>query len=125
MVLSSPGAVGDFDGGALAGPAAASWRRAVTRPGAAQAGAHAVGAVVVVAGLPGRPGAEASVGGLVAELGEQMAGGLKTKREVMGRVWRRLRVRRTGHTLMFCFHWLMLELSSRVVHRCCRKSQPQ
>lgn len=26
---------------------------------------------------------------------------------------------------MFCFHWLMLELSSRVVHLRCLKSQPQ
>lgn len=31
----------------------------------------------------------------------------------------------TGQAVMFCFHWLMLELSSRVVHRRCRKSQPQ
>lgn len=31
----------------------------------------------------------------------------------------------TGHTVMFCFHWLMLELSSSVVQRRCLKSQPQ
>lgn len=32
---------------------------------------------------------------------------------------------RTGQAVMFCFHWLMLELSSSVVQRCCLKSQPQ
>lgn len=68
-VFSPPGAVGDFDGGALAAPAATPRRRAVAGPGAARAGAHAVRALVVVAGLPRRPGAEASVGGLVPELG--------------------------------------------------------
>lgn len=69
--VSSPGAVGDFDSGALAAPASATRRGAVARPGAAPAGAHAVRAVVVVAGLPRRPGAEAPVGGLVAKLGER------------------------------------------------------
>lgn len=68
-VVSPPGAVGDFDGGALAVPASTPRRRAVTRPGAAQAGAHAVRALVIVAGLPRRPWAEASVGGLVPKLG--------------------------------------------------------
>lgn len=32
---------------------------------------------------------------------------------------------RSGHTVMFWLHWLMLELSSRVVHRRCFRSQPQ
>ena len=31
----------------------------------------------------------------------------------------------TGHTVMFWLHWLMLELSSRVVQRRCFRSQPQ
>lgn len=37
----------------------------------------------------------------------------------------RVNLHPTGQTVMFCFHWLMLELSSRVVHRRCLKSQPQ
>lgn len=68
-VFSPPGAVGDFDGGALAVPASTPRRRAVARPGAARAGAHAVRTLVVVAGLPRQPRAEASVGGLVPKLG--------------------------------------------------------
>lgn len=70
-VFSPPGAVGHLDGWTLAAPASAPRRRAVTGPGAAQAGADAVGAVVIVARLPGQPRAEAPVGGLVPKLGEE------------------------------------------------------
>lgn len=66
--VAQPGAVGDFDGGALAVPASTSGGGAVAGPGATQTGAHAIHAVVVVARLPGRPGPEAAIGGLVPQL---------------------------------------------------------
>lgn len=67
-VFSLPGAVGDFDGGALAVLASAPRGGAVTRPGAAQTGAHAIHTIIVVAGLPWRPGSEDPIGRLVPQL---------------------------------------------------------
>lgn len=63
-----PRAVGDFDGGAIAVLASTSRGRAVTRPGATQAGADTIHTIIIVAGLPWRPGSEATVGGLVPQL---------------------------------------------------------
>lgn len=63
-----PGAVGHFDGGAFAAAATAARGGAVAGPGATQAGAHAVHAVVVTARLPRGPGSEPAVDGLVPQL---------------------------------------------------------
>ena len=62
-----PGAVGHLDGGSVAAPPPAARMRVVACPRAAEARAGAV-AVVVAAWLPRRPGAKASVGGLVSQL---------------------------------------------------------
>lgn len=68
LLLPLPGAVGHFDGWTLTVFASTSRGGAVARPGAAQTGAHAVHAVVIVAGLPRCPGPETPIGGLVPQL---------------------------------------------------------
>lgn len=68
LFLSLPRAVGDFYGGALTVSASTSRGRAVTRPGATQTGAHTIHTIIIVAGLPWRPGSEATIGGLVPQL---------------------------------------------------------
>lgn len=66
--FSPPWAVGDFNCGTFTVLSSATRSRAVTWPGATQTGAHPIHTVVIVAGLPWRPGAEVTIGSLVPQL---------------------------------------------------------